>query len=110
MTDLVKRRVQANRQLAGELLRRGILCPAEVKQLATLVPVIREKPLLAPSRLFASLLATGDCQLAARAIARGVVDRREIVWLDKMLRLVRRHAKAVDTKGDELRRIVERQL
>ncbi|MGH9401381.1 MAG: hypothetical protein ACRD2P_04655 [Terriglobia bacterium] len=95
-TDIERRLLRANGQLAAELRRRGI-ASRPVKQQPSLT-----------GALFAAELANTDCQLAARAVLRGLLSREELKALDTMLRFQPRGACA--GKLDELIRIVERKL
>ena len=54
---------------------------------------------------FATVLADGDTQLAARVVLRELIRPNELAWLDRLLRF-----QAPNGKRDELARIVERAL
>ena len=100
MRDIVKRAIQARPELTAELRRRGMFLPEEeagIPQEANRQPLGKVQ--------FATLLAEGDMQLAARAVLRGVLDHEELRWLDRLLKF-----RQPNGKRDELTRIVERAM
>ncbi|MGO9273696.1 MAG: hypothetical protein ACLQOO_26240 [Terriglobia bacterium] len=101
MRDLVKRVIGAPPELAAELRRRGMFRPEEEAEL----PERKQEfpPLGMVS--FATLLAHGDTQLAARAVLRNVLDYKELAWLDRLLKFQKPNG-----KREELARIVERAM
>lgn len=105
MRDIVSRAIHARPELTAELLRRGMFGPEEKAE------VLRHPfgeqsryPPLGPVQ-FATLLAQGDSQLAARAVLRDLLTRDELSWLELVLRFQKHNA-----KRDELVRIAERAL
>jgi hypothetical protein len=54
---------------------------------------------------FATVLAQGDTQLAARVVMRNLMRPNELTWLDRLLRF-----RKPSEKRDELTRIVERAM
>jgi hypothetical protein len=107
MRDIVTRATRARPELAAELLRRGIFTPEERAEFLRSAP----RPTLKPPGLplgpvqFATLLAQGDTQLAARVVLRDLIRPNELAWLDRLLRF-----RKPNDKRDELARIVERAL
>jgi hypothetical protein len=80
---------------------------AEKTELLRCLPESKRVSQHAPLRTvqFATLLADGDTQLAARAVLRGVVDNEELRWLDRLLKFQK-----PNNKRDELTRVVERAM
>ena len=108
MRDWMRRAVQARPELAAELWRRGMFNAEEKTELlrrdaARCAAFERCAPL--GRVVFATLLAQGDAQLAARAVLRNLLDSDELVWLERLLRFQKPNG-----KRDELCRIVERAL
>ena len=107
MRDIIKRTIRTRPELAAELLRRGMFTSEEMGEFLTSAA----RPNLKPPGLplgpvqFATLLAHGDTQLAARVVLRGSIRPNELAWLDRLLRFRR-----ANDKRDELARIVERAL
>jgi len=103
MRDIIHRAIHARPELIAELRRRGMFRPEEEAELRRTLPERQSRPLGTVS--FATLLGQGDTQLAARAVLRNVVDHRELLWLDRVLRYQKPHG-----KREELARIVERAI
>ena len=107
MRDIVNRAIRTRPELATELLRRGMFTAEETAELLKSVA----RPSLKPPGLplgpvqFATLLAQGDTQLAARVVLRNSIRPNELAWLDRLLRF-----RKPNDKRDELARIVERAL
>ena len=107
MRDWMRRTVRARLEVAVELMRRGMFSAEQKPHVLRYRPEIaRElhRPALG-SVQFATLLAQGDSQLAARAVLRNVLNPDELSWLDRLLKLQKSNG-----KRDELARIVERAL
>jgi len=102
MRDIVHRAIHARPELTAELRRRGMFRPEEEAELRP--EHKREFPPLG-TLSFATLLAQGDTQLAARAVLRNVLDHKELAWLDRVLRFQKPNG-----KREELARIVERAI
>ncbi len=83
MRDMVSRALRACPELATELLRRGMFSPEEKAEFFQFLPERRAGlpglP-LGPVQ-FATLLAQGDTQLAARAVLRNLIRPNELSWL-----------------------------
>lgn len=109
MTDLVKRALRARPELAAEILRRGVLSAEEraeyQRSAKPSVKPIRPPHLALGPVMFATVLASGDSQLAARVVLSGRIRLNELRWLDRALHFQRR-----TDKREELARIVERAL
>jgi hypothetical protein len=104
MRDWMRRALQARPELAAELYRRGMFDAEEKREfLSTHTGSFPRLP-LGPVQ-FATLLADGDTQLAARAVLRNMLRPNELTWLDRLLRFQK-----PNEKRDELARIVERAL
>jgi hypothetical protein len=107
MRDIVSRALRTCPELATELLRRGTFSPEEKEEFLQLLP--RQTagfPSLPPGPVqFATLLAQGDTQLAARVVLRELLRPNELAWLYRLLRF-----QEPSDKRDELVRIVERAL
>ena len=107
MHEIVRRAINARPELTVELLRRGMFEPEEKAELLQSVPMrgsgLSGLP-LGPVQ-FATLLAEGDTQLAARVVTRKILRANELTWLDRLLRF-----RSPNEKRDELARIVERAL
>jgi hypothetical protein len=108
MRDIIIRALHADSQLLAELLRRAMFTNGEKAELSrSLRQQNRARaasPPLGPVQ-FASLLASGDTQLAAQAVLRDIVRPNELSWLNRVLRF-----QESSDKRDELVRIVERAL
>lgn len=107
MRDIVSRALRTSPELATELLRRGIFSPEEKAEFLQLLPgQSRGFPRLPLGPVqFATLLAQGDTQLAARVVLRGLIRPNELTWLYRLLRF-----QEPSDKRDELVRIVERAM
>jgi hypothetical protein len=104
MQDWMRRVTQSRPELAAELYRRGLFDAEERREfLAAQSGKLPGLP-LGPVQ-FATLLAEGDTQLAARVVLRGLIRPNELAWLDRLLRF-----RKPNDKRDELARIVERRL
>lgn len=105
MRDIVSRAIHARPELTAELRRRGMFTPEEKAEI--LRHRSGEQSRYAPLGpvQFATLLAHGDSQLAARAVLRDLLVRGELWWLERALRFQKHKG-----KRDELIRIVERAL
>lgn len=107
MRDIVKRAIHARPELIGELWRRGMFRPEEITEMLRCHPEYSRQS--RHRRLgtvqFATLLAQGDTQLAARAVLRKMLDREELDWLDRLVRFQK-----PNDKRNELARIIERAL
>lgn len=107
MRELVRRAVQARPELTAELLRRGMFSAEERSELLQVKPeAVRESRhrRIGPVQ-FATLLADGDAQFAARAVLRNMLIREELNWLDRVLRFQKPNG-----KRSELVRVIERAL
>ena len=98
---------RARPELAVELMRRGVFDAEEKREFFRCHPERSEGPPQLPLGpvQFATLLAEGDTQLAARVVLRNLIRPNELAWLDRLLRF-----QAPNDKRDELVRIVERAL
>jgi hypothetical protein len=108
MRDIVIRARHADPQLVTELLRRAMFTHEEKAELSRFLHQQNRAPSASPPLgpvQFASLLAAGDTQLAARAVLRDIVRPKELSWLNRLLRF-----QESSDKRDELCRIVERAL
>jgi hypothetical protein len=107
MREIVRRAIGGRPELIAELYRRGMFRPQEKGELLRCHSEYGEDSGRTPLRTvqLATLLAQGDVQFAAQAVLRGVLSRRELHWLDRMLRFQKR-----TKKRDELARIVERTM
>jgi hypothetical protein len=107
MRDWMRRALQARPELAAELWRRGMFDAEEKREFLQSLPQQSEGfPSLPVGPVqFATLLAEGDTQLAARVVLRNVLRPNELTWLDRLLRF-----QEPNEKRDELARIVERAL
>ena len=89
MRDIVSRALRTCPELATELLRRGIFSPEEKAEFLRSRPDAKARPsglcLLGPVQ-FATLLAQGDTQLAARVVLRSLIRPNELSWLYRLLR------------------------
>ena len=107
MRDIVSRALRTCPELAAELLRRGMFSPDEQAEFLRLLPRqtagFPSLP-LGPVQ-FATLLAQGDTQLAARIVLRELLRPNELTWLYRLLGF-----QEPTDKRDELVRIVERAL
>jgi hypothetical protein len=107
MRDIISRALRTCPELATELLRRGMFSPEEKAEFLQFLPQptagFPTLP-LGPVQ-FASLLAQGDTQLAARVVLRNLIRPNELTWLYRLLRF-----QEPSDKRDELVRIVERGL
>ncbi len=107
MRDWMRRALQARPELAAELWRRGLFDAEEQRQFARCLAEqsggFPNLP-LGPVQ-FATLLAEGDAQLAARVVLRNLLRPNELAWLDRLLRF-----QEPNDKRHELARIVERAL
>ena len=80
------RRALAYPELATELYRRGMFDSEEKQEILRVHPdAARARSPLGPIS-FATLLASADSQLAARAVVRNLVNPFELVWLERTLR------------------------
>jgi hypothetical protein len=107
MRDMVRRALGIRPELAIMLLRRGLFTPEEKTEFLQSLPKESKTfsaPALGPVQ-FATLLAQGDTQLAARAVLRNIVRPNELEWLYRLL-----HFQKPNDKRDELTRTVERAL
>ncbi len=104
MRDWMRRALQARPELAAELYRRGMFDAEEKRECLSVHAGSLPRPPLGPVQ-FATLLAEGDTQLAARVVLRNLMRRNELTWLDRLLRF-----QQPNEKRDELARIVERAL
>lgn len=104
MRDWMRRAVQACPELAAELYRRGLFDADEKKEFLAAQTVSLPLLPLGPVQ-FATFLADGDTQLAARVVLRGLIRPNELAWLDRLLRFQK-----PNDKRDELARIVERAI
>lgn len=89
------------------LFQRGLFTPEERAEFLQSFPKggkLFSAPALGPVQ-FATLLAQGDTQLAARVVLRNLVRPNELTWLHRLLRF-----QESNDKRDELVRIVERAL
>jgi hypothetical protein len=107
MREIVRRVVQALPELTAELLRRGIFDREEKREFLLNLPHQSEGlPTLPLGPVqFATLLAQGDSQLAARVVLRNLLRPNELAWLNRLLRFQK-----PSDKRNELARIVERAL
>jgi hypothetical protein len=106
MSDIVRRAIHARPELTAELLRRGIFEPEEKAEFLQSAPVRTELPGLPLGPVqFATLLAEGDTQLAARVVLRSLLRPNELTWLNRLVRFQK-----PSVKRDELARIIERTL
>ena len=107
MRDWMRRALQARPELTAELWRRGMFDAEEKRELVqNLPPQSAGFPSLPVGPVqFATLLAQGDTQLAARVVLRNLLRPNELTWLDRLLRF-----QEPNEKRDELARIVERAL
>jgi len=105
MRDLVQRAIHARPELTAELCRRGMFRPEEEAELLRCSPEQKRESRPLGMVSFATLLAQGDTQLAARAVLRNVLDHKELAWLDRVLRFQKPNG-----KREELARIVERAM
>jgi hypothetical protein len=104
MQDWMRRVTRSRPELAAELYRRGLFDAEERREfLAAQTGQLPGLP-LGPVQ-FATLLAEGDAQLAARVVLRGLLRPNELAWLDRLLRF-----RKPNDKRDELARIVERAI
>ncbi len=107
MRDMVRRALRVRPELAIMLLRRGLFTPEERAEFLQSLPKeskLFSAPSLGPVQ-FATLLAQGDTQLAARAVLRNIIRPNELTWLYRLLKF-----QEPNDKRDELTRIVERAL
>lgn len=105
MLDIVRRALHACPEVRAELTRRGMFNAQERAEIINRASGERlPSPPLGPVR-FASLLAQGDTQLAARAVLREVLSAEELRWVDRLLRFQKPNG-----KRQALARIVERAL
>jgi hypothetical protein len=106
MREIVRRAIRARPELTAELLQRGMFGPEEKAELLPLLSKAASLKggIIGPVR-FATLLAEGDAQLAARAVLRKMLGKDELAWLDRLLRFQKPNG-----KRDELARIVERAM
>jgi len=104
MSDWMRRALQARPELAAELYRRGMFDAEEKKEFLSAQSISLPPLPLGPVQ-FATLLADGDTQLAARVVLRNLIRPNELAWLDRLLRFQK-----PNDKRDELARIVERAL
>ena len=102
MRDWMRRALQARPELTAELYRRGMF-DAEEKKTFEKSAHLPSLP-LGPVQ-FATLIAEGDSQLAARVVLSNLLRPNELTWLDRLLRFQK-----PNEKRDELTRIVERAL
>ena len=106
MREIVRPAVHADRELAAELYRRGLFQPEERPEFLRVRPEYRNGRLRPLGTVrFATLLARGDAQLAARAVLREILTRAELRWLDRLLGFGKRNYKRA-----ELLRTVERAM
>jgi len=105
MRDIVLRAIHARPELTAELCRRGMFGPEEKAEILRHRSGEKSRYLPLRSVQFATLLAHGDAQLAARAVLRDLLARDELWWLERVLRFQKHNA-----KREELIRIVERAL
>jgi hypothetical protein len=107
MRDWMRRALQGRPELAGELYRRGVFDAEGEKEFLRSLPQRSELcPTLSLGPVqFATLLAQGDRQLAARVVLRNLLRPNELTWLNRLLRFQK-----PSEKRDELARIVERAL
>ncbi len=106
MREIVRRALRARPELIAELCRRGLFRREEKAELfhcRSEQGWELAQP-LGPVQ-FATLLAQGDAQLAARAVLRGVVNREELHWLNRLLAFGKRNG-----KREDLIRAVERAM
>ena len=107
MRDIVSRALRTCPEFATELLRRDVFSPEEKAEFLQSLPKRRAGlpglP-LGPVQ-FATLLAQGDTQLAARVVLRDLIRPNELMWLYRLLRFHESNEKC-----HELIRIVERAL
>lgn len=105
MREIVRRAIAARRELSAELLRRGMFDRDEEAEFLRSLPQpsggFPSLP-LGPVQ-FATLLAQGDTQLAARVVLRNLLRPNELTWLDRLLRFQKSNE-----KREELGRIIER--
>lgn len=104
MRDWMRRALQARPELAAELYRRGMFDAEEKREFLSAQTGGLPRLPLGPVQ-FATLLADGDTQLAARVVLRELIRPNELAWLDRLLRFQK-----PNDKRDELCRIVERAL
>ena len=104
MRNWMRRALRARPELAAELWRRGMFDAEEKRELLAEQTSSLPRLPLGPVQ-FATLLAEGDTQLAARVVLRNLIRPNELAWLDRLLRF-----QAPNDKRDELVRIVERAL
>jgi hypothetical protein len=108
MRDIIVRARHADSQLLAELLRRAMFTDGEKAELSRILGQqnrARSASLPLGPVQFASLLASGDTQLAARAVLRDIVRPNELRWLNRLLRF-----QESSDKRNELCRIVERAI
>jgi hypothetical protein len=107
MREIVRRAIGARPELTAELLRRGMFRPEEMADLLCCRPDYRQgsRHRRVGTVQFATLLAEGDSQLAARAVLRKMLDHNELEWLDRLLRFQKPNG-----KRSELGRIAERAM
>lgn len=107
MRDMVCRALRTCPELATELLKRGLFSPEEKAEYLHARPQRNgDFPSLPLGPVqFATLLAQGDTQLAARVVLRNLIRPNELAWLYRLLRF-----QEPNDKRDELARIVERAL
>jgi hypothetical protein len=107
MRDWMRRALQARPELAAELYRRGLFDAEEKREFLRSLPrQTGDFPSLPLGPVqFATLLAQGDTQLAARVVLRDLLRPNELAWLDRLLRF-----QEPNEKRDELARVVERAL
>ena len=107
MREIVRRAINGHRELIAELVRRGMFDADEKREFLRSLPQpngrLPSLP-LGPVQ-FATLLAQGDTQLAARVVLRNLLRPNELTWLDRLLRFQKPNG-----KRNELARIVERSL
>lgn len=107
MRDWMRRALQARPELTAELYRRGMFDAEEKREYLQSLPQQNggfPRLPLGPVQ-FATLLAQGDTQLAARVVLCNLMRPNELTWLDRLLRF-----QEPNEKRDELSRIVERAL
>jgi hypothetical protein len=107
MREIVRRAIGGRPELIAELCRRGMFRPEEKAELLRRHSENNEEPGHIPlgTVQLATLLAQGDVQFAAQAVLRGMLDKDELHWLDRLLRFQK-----PNKKRDELTRIVERTI
>jgi hypothetical protein len=107
MSDWTRRALQSRPELASELFRRGMFNADEKREFLRFLAGRNGKLSTLPLGpvQFATLLAQGDTQLAARVVLRNIMRPNELTWLDRLLRF-----QPPNGKRDELARVVERAL